>query len=372
MKSFKVNATILEDGLVDELKELINDNKELFDDSEVVLMPDAHKTGGIPVGFTMTVPKHRVAPDFISSDVSCGMSAFLFKDYVPSKYQLNSLNYVVRDLIQVNRRFNDNGEITCLGTLGSGNHFVEIGTNGKDMLITVHSGSRSIGGKVFKKWKEIAKQQFSDIKKESINNMLATIEPQKRQEWLKTNSVKSRNVDFIDLKDLTLRKEFYDDYTEANNYAIQNRLHILNAVSSFLGLKNGEYINTTHNYIDFNEKEWVIRKGSIKAVKGDNVLIPINMRDGVILGKVTDRGEFNNSLPHGAGRILSRTKAFEKLDMEDFKNDMGNVISSTIVQSTLDESPRAYKDINTILSDIGDGLENVSIFKSLFSYKGVE
>ena len=207
--------------------------------------------------------------------------------------------------------------------------------------------------------------------------MLETIPPKERQEWLLNNKPKYRKIDYVDLSlDEKLKEDFEIDYYNANEYALDNRRYIINTILEYFqymekGLK-GEFINCTHNYIDFDEKPWVIRKGSIKAVHGDTVIIPINMRDGIILGDVTERGEFNNSLPHGAGRILSRTKAFEKLDMEQFKNDMKDIVSSTVVYETLDESPRAYKDINTILDDIGDGLENVRVFKSVFNYKGVE
>lgn len=368
----KVNASILEDGLVEELQELMNKNHELFKDSKVALMPDAHKTGGIPVGFTMTVPHYKVAPDFISSDISCGVTSILIKDFVPTDGLLKKLKTIIRDIIHVNRRIMDNG-LTDLGTLGNGNHFFEIGVDGNDTLISVHSGSRNVGGEVFKKWNKIAQDQYKEKQKENLNKMLRDIEPKERQQWLKDNSFPKRNINFVDLSEEAIREEFKKDYEYADEYANVNRYIILNDVIKAIAY-DGEHetINTTHNYIDFDEDEWVIRKGSIKAVSGDRVVIPINMKDGIILGTVTDRGDFNNSLPHGAGRILSRTAAFNKLSFEDFKNDMKDVISSTVVEGTLDESPRTYKDIDTILKDIGDGLEDIRVFKTLFNYKGVE
>lgn len=369
----KVNASILEDGLIEELEKIIEDNKELFEDSEVALMPDAHKTGGIPVGFTMTVPHYKVAPDFISSDVSCGMTGYIIRDYVPTQKVLSSLSRLARDLIPVNRRFCIiENEITDLGTLGNGNHLCEIGTDGKDTLITVHSGSRDFGGRVYRKWKQKAKDQFKEELDKSLKTMLETVEPKERQEWIKNNKPPKRDIDYIDLSDERLRNEFQHDYLAANLFAFDNRCHMLSSMLVALGIENNfEYINTTHNYIDFQERPWVIRKGAIKATKGEQVIIPINMRDGVVVGTVTDRSEFNNSLPHGAGRILSRTAAFKTLDLETFEDDMKDVVSPTVQIETLDESPRAYKDINTILNDIGDGLEDVRIYKTIFNYKGV-
>ena len=375
VKSFKVNASILEDGLVDEVKQTIIDNPELFEDSEVVLMPDTHKTGGVPVGFTMTVPHKRIAPDFISSDIACGMTSFLIKNWQPTKNELKTLSFIIRDLVQVNKRWEYDGNITDLGTLGGGNHFLEIGVNGNDTLITVHSGSRGVGGEVFKKWKKIAREQYKDFIKEIRTQMLNEIEPKDRQEWLKKHKPLPRKIDFIDLSfDKDLEKDFIRDYVGASHYAYNNRVHILSVMLDYFGFTDSMYstINCFHNYIDFDEETWVIRKGSIKAVKGETVIIPINMRDGIVIGKVSDRGEFNNSLPHGAGRILSRTKAFEKLNIEQFKEDMKDVISSTIVQETLDESPRAYKDIESILNDIGNDLTDIRVFKSVFNYKGID
>ena len=119
----KINATILEDGLVEDLEKLIKENKELFEGSQVALMPDAHKTNSIPVGFTMTVPHYRVAPDFISSDISCGMSSILIKGWQPNERELKNLSFVVRDLVQVNRRYDQYyNSVTDLGTLGGGKY----------------------------------------------------------------------------------------------------------------------------------------------------------------------------------------------------------------------------------------------------------
>lgn len=372
----KVNASILEDGLVEELEQIIKDNPELFEDSEVALMPDAHKTVGIPVGFTMTVPHKRIAPDFISSDIACGMTSLLIEDWQPTINELKTLSYNIRDLIQVNKRYDENmSKITDLGTLGRGNHFLEIGVNGDDTLITVHSGSRGLGGKVFKKWKKLAQEQYKHEVKLATKKMLEEIEPKNRQEWLKNNKPKPRKIDYVDLSKNKLSEQaFIKDYLNAYHYAEENRKRMLDAVFIYFKLNNDkvETIVCPHNYIDFTENVWVIRKGSIKAEKGQTVIIPINMRDGIIIGKVNERGEFNNSLPHGAGRILSRTKAFENLDLETFKNDMKDVISSTVVYETLDESPRAYKDAETIIKDIGDGLDEIRVFKTVFNYKGVE
>lgn len=373
----KVNASILEEGLVEELESTIEKNPELFEDSEVALMPDAHKTNSIPVGFTMTVPHKRVAPDFISSDIACGMTSLLLKDYQPSSKQLYNLSRLMRDIIQVDRRF-DMGtkEITDLGTLGGGNHFVEIGVEGNDTLITIHSGSRGLGGKTFNYWKKRAIEQHRNMNLAVRRKMLKDIEPKDRQKWLEENKIGKRDIPFIDLSvSKPLEKKFISDYKEAYSFAEYSRNLMIFFTLEALGISDDvmcESIVTPHNYIDFDEDVWVIRKGSIKAIAGEQVVIPINMRDGVILGTVTERGEFNDSLPHGAGRVLSRTQAFRDLELEDFIREMEGVHSPTICQETLDESPSAYKDLHTILNDIGTGLKDIRVFETVFNYKGVE
>jgi RNA-splicing ligase RtcB len=349
---------------------MIEQNELLFRNEKVVLMADTHKCQGVPVGFTMTASKGLIPVDFVSADIGCGMSSCLLKDVQLTKSQLFQFNIIARDIIKVNKRY-DNEKLTTLGTLGNGNHFVEIGTNGKDTLITVHSGSRSYGGMMFKQHKEIAKRHLKEYQKGQRKKILKTIEPKNRQNELKKlNPI--GNIPFIDIKK---HKTYKEELQSAINVASINRKIILDDILLVLyamevKVNNIDFIETIHNYVDFSGKVPIIRKGSINAPKGKKVIIPINMRDGIILGTSNNTESVNYSLPHGAGRILSRTRANQELSLKQYKEDMKDVYSTTINANTLDESPRAYKSLETILKDISPYLSEYEIFKSQFNFKG--
>ncbi len=366
-----VNASLLEDGLVEEVKEMIINNPRLFDDEKVVLMADTHKGNGVPVGFTMTLSKGLIPIDYVSADMFCGVSCMVIRDRVLSERELKSFSYLVRDLIQVNRRYDfEEGELTDYGTLGNGNHFLEIGTNGKDTMISVHSGSRNIGGEMFKKHKNIAIEQTKMFYNQERKEKLKEIEPKLREEYL--NSLPK--ISNLPLLNINKYPQYIRELKETRYFAEQNRLFILYAVKNTLFVNNCggfEILDCVHNFVDFIGKVPILRKGAIKAEKGKTVIIPINMKDGIIVGVVKNDKIPNNSLPHGAGRVMSRTQAFNDLKLEDYEKDMENVISVTVNQATLDEAPSVYKPLATILSDIEPYLSSYEIFKSQFNYKGV-
>lgn len=366
-----IKASLLEDGLVEDVIKMIEDNPRLFDSEKVVLMSDAHKGKDVPVGFTMTLSKGLVPVDYVSSDMFCGVSSFLIPDYVPSSYDLNKLNFLSRDVISVNRRVKSDGYITDLGTLGNGNHFVEVGTNGKDTLISVHSGSRGYGGEMFKKHKNIAISHTKQYYEKERIVALQNIEPKQRQAYLKSLHKPSD----LSLLDISKYPDYYDDLDDAKKFAHDNRIFILNVIRNILIDRSVGYvckfIESEHNYIDRSGDVPILRKGSIQASLGQKVIIPINMKDGILIGTCALTDEVNYSLPHGAGRVLSRTRAFNELSLEQFKEDMKDVVSSTVNEFTLDESPRAYKPLEVVLKDIKPYLSEYEIFKPLFSYKGV-
>lgn len=379
MKQLIVKASLLEDGLVEEVKKMAEENQELFRDEIVVLMADAHKGKDVPVGFTMTLSKKLVPPTFVSADIGCGMTSFLIEDFVPSKSLLYRFNEIARDIIHVNRKLYQLNQLTDYGTLGNGNHFVEIGTNGNDTLITVHSGSRSFGGETYKRHIEEAEKQHKGrmfkVSKEELQN----IEPKLRQEYIKNQKQNAKNptIPYIDLN-IYGYERYKEELEKAIKYAQSSRLDILTDIrialyrlEESIMYKKIKIFESIHNYIEFKDNQkMILRKGSINADSGKKVIIPINMRDGIILGTSKNTENVNYSLPHGGGRVLSRTRAFAELDLETFKKDMEGVFSPSINQNTLDESPRAYKSIETILKDIEPYLEEYQIFKPLFNFKG--
>lgn len=373
-----IKASIIEDGLVEQIKGMIERNPRLFDNETIVLMADTHKTSNdintdsVPVGFTMTLSKGLIPVDYVSADMFCGVTGIIIKDFVPTKRQLMNLKTIARDILPVNRRVSTNLKITDRGTLGGGNHFVEIGVNGGDTLISVHSGSRNFGGDMFKKHKQIAIEHTKAYLKEVRVDALAAIEPKDRQEYLKSLP----NISSLPLLDLANYPAYWDDLEEARKFAQDNRIRLLFAVSVALGVADIEaldhdIVESVHNFVDNSGSVPIVRKGSISAVDGMDVIIPINMRDGTIVGAASLVKDANSSLPHGAGRILSRGNAFRELELQDFIEDMKDIISPTVQMETLDESPRAYKPIDVVMEDISPFMKNMRVFKPVFNYKGV-
>lgn len=379
-----VKATVIEEGLIEQVEGMIKRNPRLFDNEKVVLMADTHKTSNekntnsVPVGFTMTLSKGLIPVDYVSADMFCGVSGFILKDVVLNKSKLMYLKKVMRDVVQVHRRYDQiNSRVTDMGTLGGGNHFVEIGVNGNDTLIAVHSGSRAFGGDLFKKHKQLAILHTDQYNKAQRVDALQAIEPKERQKYLDSLPASSD----LPLLDVVKHQSFWKEMKEAREFASKNREMILLNVLAALNInldklkdEEAEFIESVHNFVDYDTEAdtYIVRKGAIKADILHNAIIPMNMRDGTLIGRPKNSTtDTNFSLPHGAGRVLSRTAAFDQLNLAQFEEDMKHVISPTVVQETLDESPRAYKSINDIISDIEPYLDDIRIFKPVFNFKGV-
>lgn len=373
-----VKATLVEEGLVEQVINIITGNSRLFDDETVVLMADAHKTTNdisnttsIPVGFTMTLSKGLVPVDYVSADLYCGVSGYIIRDFIPSKSSLYFLKTIARDIFPVNRTLDQSSNcLTDLGTLGNGNHFIEIGVSGNDTLISVHSGSRNFGGNLFKKHRKIAVEHTKAYYHNQRLEALQNIPPQERQKYISSLP----KVSSLPLLDTSLYPDYWDELASASEFAQKSRAKLIETVLKVLDIPSDaliEEVTSVHNYIDTSGDVPVLRKGSIQAKTGEKVIIPINMRDGIIVGIANTNEDVNYSLPHGAGRVLSRKAAFNDLNLGDFEEDMKDVISATVVQDTLDESPRAYKPLDTILGDISPYLLEYKIFKTIFNYKGI-
>lgn len=256
------------------------------------------------------------------------------------------------------------------------NHYVEVGVDGDDTIISVHSGSRNFGGELYKKHLEVAKSHTKELIRQERLDKLSHIEPKHRQEFLK--SYKSSYT--TPLLDTSMYPNYWAELGDARTYARKSRVTILDIVVRILTGKfarelahefDVEAFESVHNYVDNSGPVPILRKGAINAPYGERVIIPINMRDGVIVGVSGVTSDINMSLPHGAGRVLSRSEAHKTLDLEQFKEDMKHVVSPTVGASTLDESPRAYKSIDVILKDIAPHLLEYRVFKPVFNYKGV-
>jgi len=344
-----------------------------FEGMNIVIMEDCHKGEGAVIGFTATM-NGKIIPNIVGVDINCGIEAYLlegvtevdfprFDRYVrrniPSGYDVRTSPHkfvekekkLMSEVEDIVRELDLRGQrvINSLGTLGGGNHFIEIDRDEKDRLwLVIHSGSRNFGLQIALHHQKIAKNRMQYI--------YGTAYPYKTQEYLEDND----------------KEAYLADMGVAQRYASLNRRIMASELCLYfnLNLLEIEQVKSSHNYIDIGEG--IIRKGAISAKQDERVVIPLNMRDGTIIARGKGNAERNFSAPHGAGRALSRTKAKENLSLEDFKKDMEGIWSSCITQGTLDEAPRAYKDFQDILDTIKDTVDIEFHIKPVYVFKAQE
>lgn len=393
---YKIMSTNLTDyEAINQIKEI----DKVFNDNNIVIMPDFHGGKGCVVGTTMLI-KDKVCVNHVGVDLNCGIAGYkIDKKYFNfTQEKLKELDEVIRKHIPSGLNVNEkksnfiphNYEISLqadiykkalnraylsLGTLGSGNHFIEVDENKNCYYLFIHSGSRNLGLQVAKYWHNIALKKCNSKRNEEFRKILQTIEPKKREEFIKEykrfNPIIPNDNAYLTDDDMQL---YLKDIKETKKYAELNREIIVKTILKYLNIPftKNNYIECTHNYIDEYKGLNILRKGATSAKKGEKVIIPINMRDGVIIGIGKGNPEWNYSAPHGAGRILSRKQAKEKLSLEDFKKSMEGIYTTSVSKDTLDESPMAYKPIEEILSVIGDTIEIEEIVKPIYNFKAGE
>ncbi len=372
-------------------------NEEAFANSKIRIMPDVHAGKGCTIGTTMTIVD-KVVPNMVGVDIGCGM------------YTVN-LGRVDIDLqkfdeaahsIPCGREVWDNivepfdlTRLRCyenlrhpsrlaksLGTLGGGNHFIEIDADedGNKYLI-IHSGSRNLGKQVAEYYQALAidlnlgKEEYSkkreDIiatyKAEGRKSEIQAALKQLDQEWKSKNPTMPRELCFLYGECM---EDYLHDIRICQEFALRNRQKMAEILLEKTGLSAIESFQTIHNYIDVDEK--ILRKGSVSAKKGEKLLIPINMRDGSLICVGKGNEEWNYSAPHGAGRLMSRSAAFERLTMEEYEKQMAGIYTTCVNTATLDESPMAYKNMDEIVTNIEPTAEIVAHIKPIYNFKAAE
>ena len=368
-------------------------DNEFTQGSKIRIMPDVHAGMGCTIGTTMTITD-KIVPNIVGVDIGCGMYAVRLADkdidfekfdeachYVPSG--LNVWNrqqekFNLQDLHCYKRLKNLSWVENGLGTLGGGNHFIEIdrASDGTNYLV-IHTGSRNLGKQVAEIYQSLAVDlnagNAADQRKALIKKYKAAGRSKEIQTALQ-NLADNRRKTSIPADLCYVFGKYFVHYLEdmkiCQQFARKNRELIARILTGRAGLKIVEAFHTTHNYI--NDEEMIIRKGAIAAHKNERVLIPINMRDGSIIAIGKGNPDWNFSAPHGAGRLMSRTQAKNSLSMSDFKSSMAGIYTTSINESTLDESPMAYKSINDIIDVIRDTVEIVEIIKPVFNFKASE
>ena len=364
---------------------------EHFSQCKIRVMPDVHAGVGCVIGFTMAL-KDKVVPNMVGVDIGCGMYLCQLQekeiDYamldsaIRSKVPSGNTNH--KKPIEEAERFNFenlrcfeginvNNAKHCLGTLGGGNHFIEVDRDSDGTLyLVIHTGSRNLGAGVAEFYQKRGYQVLSQKLEEKYNVLLESAKSEEEREKIlrEKEEEKASVLPHEAYVEVQLFEDYIHDMKITQEFADLNRKIIANRLIDALGLHVAESFTTTHNYIDMDEM--VLRKGAVSAKKGEKLLIPINMRDGGLLCIGKGNEDWNNSAPHGAGRLMTRSKAKETISLEDYQKAMEGIYSTCISTGTLDESPMAYKNKGEIVKNIAPTAEIFKEIKPVYNFKSAK
>ncbi len=388
-------ASVIEDEAIEQIRRMCD---HAFTEGSVIrIMPDVHSGKGCTVGTTMTV-SDKAVPNIVGVDIGCGMYTVKLKErdidlasvdeaahFIPSGRNVWDGRVQRFDLTELRcyRHLKDANRLErSIGTLGGGNHFIELdrAIDGTVYLV-IHSGSRNLGTQVAEHYQNLAielhsgKADYYDKRNALIKRYKEEGRRSEIQGALKVleKETEARAPDMP--PDLCyLYGEYLSDYLHdvalCQEFAKRNREKMAEMILQKAGLVAEDAFHTVHNYIDVDEM--ILRKGAIAAHKDELVLIPINMRDGSILARGKGNPEWNYSAPHGAGRIMSRTKAKQTLDIEEYKRSMEGIYSTSVCDATLDEAPMAYKSLSDIIGSIDESVEIIEVLKPIYNFKAAD
>lgn len=395
MKDLKIFTDNIEEEAIQQIDLLLA--QEPFKNCKVRIMPDVHSGKGCVIGFTADLGD-KVIPNIVGVDIGCGM---LCVELGKVDLDLERIDKIINKVIPAGRNIREHklidfekiNDLYCLrelrdvkkfnrsiGTLGGGNHFIEIDKDEDDnKYLVIHTGSRNLGKQVadyyqglaielcsgkegmFDRKEKIIKEYKTQGRKSEIQKALKELE----KEYKNNKPVLPRDLCYLTSK---YRDMYLHDMKICQEYASVNRSYIAREILLNIGFQiYMPHFETIHNYISFADN--IVRKGAISAKKGERVLIPINMRDGSIIAVGKGNKDWNESAPHGAGRIMSRTKAKETFKLEDFKESMKDVYTTSVVKETIDEAPFVYKPMQEILDNIKSTVEIERIIKPIYNFK---
>ena len=341
-------------------------NLESLKNTRIRMMPDIHAGKGCTVGTTIHL-QDKVIPNLVGVDIGCGMKLIqlkekdadlqkldkVIKEYIPSGFSIRQEALPESKSISYDELYcpiDKENAMKSIGTLGGGNHFIELDRDDEDNLyLVIHSGSRHMGLEVCGYYQDLAYHECNHSSKEDIQNLIKTLKEQGRhkeieKELHKLKDTKRTNIpkDLCHLEEDSFRK-YIHDMKITQDYASLNRKMMAKIIVEKMGWTAVDSFSTIHNYIDTDNM--ILRKGAVSAQDGERLLIPINMRDGSLICIGKGNPDWNFSAPHGAGRILSRGQAKQQLSMESFRETMKDIYSTSVCEATLDEAPFAYKSI---------------------------
>lgn len=388
--SAKIFTDVVDEASIAQVMLLLN--QEFVSGSRIRLMPDIHAGAGCTIGTTMTI-SDKVVPNLVGVDIGCGMECVMVRE---KEMDLKKLDAVIHE--QIPAGFNirsaphpyikrcsienlycaqhidlDRAE-KSLGTLGGGNHFIEANTdeNGNCYLV-IHTGSRHLGLEVAKYYQNMAYESLNSLTKEDEKKLIDELKAKGRHREIEKTLRALKNVKRTSIpKELAyvsgeLFTQYIHDMQIVQEYAVWNRKAIEDVILNRMNLTKVDGFTTIHNYIDIDAM--ILRKGAVSAETGERLIIPINMRDGSLICTGRGNEDWNQSAPHGAGRLMSRSKAKENFTVSEFKKQMEGIYTTSVSRETLDECPMAYKGMDDIVSNIGDTVVINQVIKPIYNFK---
>ena len=368
-----------------------------FSACKLRIMPDVHAGAGCTIGTTMTV-HDRVVPNMVGVDIGCGMETVrlaeceidfaaldaLIREQIPCGRNVRRTPHAFAEQICISElrcaRYVDvKRAVLSIGSLGGGNHFIEIDRDEEgNLYLVVHSGSRHLGCEVAEYYQTEGYRHLCGNAKDQILSVIEALKREGREQEIQHTvdalRANCRLPDGLTKALAYVEGDLFNDYIHdmriTQTMAMLNRKAMVDVILTGLGLTEIERFTTVHNYID--TEEMILRKGAVSAKAGEKLLIPINMRDGALVCIGKGNEDWNCSAPHGAGRLMSRRAAFERLSLAEYQKEMEGIWSSCISKETLDEAPMAYKQIDEIVRELAPTAEIVARIKPLYKFKAAE
>lgn len=391
--SAKIFTDVVDQSSISQVIELCN--QEFTAGSRIRLMPDIHAGAGCTVGTTMTITD-RVVPNLVGVDIGCGMETVrvrethmelqkldrLIYEKIPSGFAIRDSAHRYLERVNLNRLYCAKHidlprAEKSIGTLGGGNHFIEVDQDEEgNLYFVVHSGSRRLGLEVAKYYQDAGYQSLNGTDAQALKLLVEKMKAEGRQKEIPKELKRIKNLKQTSIpRHLAyvsgqLFEQYLHDMQIVQQFANLNRQAMMDEIIQGMKLHVEEQFTTIHNYID--TKEMILRKGAVSAQAGEKLLIPINMRDGSLLCVGKGNQDWNCSAPHGAGRLMSRAQAKQSFTVSEFKKQMAQVYTTSVSKATLDECPMAYKDIQDIVDHIGPTADIVKVIKPIYNFKAGE
>ena len=386
----KIFTDVVDEASIAQVIELCN--QEFAAGSRIRMMPDIHAGAGCTVGTTMTV-SDRIVPNLVGVDIGCGMYTLKLKE---KHIELQKLDKVIREKIPSGfgvrskphalageaelsslrciKAVNPARAELSIGSLGGGNHFIEVDKDESGALyLVIHSGSRHLGVEVAGYYQKRGYDRLNRCDEAAMRRLAEELKAAGKQKQIEAELTKwkstkrtavPKHLAYVEGEDF---ENYLHDMEIVQAFAELNRRAIAAQIVKSLKLHVVDDFTTVHNYIDVKSR--ILRKGSVSAQKGERLLIPINMRDGSLLCIGKGNEDWNCSAPHGAGRLMSRAQAKQSFTVSEFKKQMAGIYTTSVGAATLDECPMTYKSMEDIAGNISPTVEIISVMKPIYNFK---